>query len=237
MTRPTMKRHLSFIATFGICFFASIPAAYAQVRADTGGIAIGGSVTGSTINIGVPPEQLAALVRQATDLSETQKKVIAKLEDELDLNQRQIRAALGILGENDIPPERLAAKLVEIAERFNYLQATTSAQPGDDPKIAALKTDAQKAIEAGDLAKADALLADVETEQRQALDRFAINAAETSAQRGEIALTRLRYAEAAKHFANAAAVFPPNSAHEDKRISYLQEEAGALFQQGDEFGD
>jgi hypothetical protein len=146
-----MKRHLSLVAALGICFFASAGAAYAQVRADTGGIAIGGSVTGSTINIGVPPEQLAALVRQAADLSETQKKVIAKLEDELDLNQRQIRAALNILGENNIPPERLAAKLVEIAERFKDLQATASAEPGDDPKIAALKTDAQKAIEAGEL--------------------------------------------------------------------------------------
>src|SRR5262249_18623434 len=74
------------------------------------------SVTGSTINIGVPPEQLAALVRQAADFSEAQKKVIAKLEGELDLNQRQIRAALGILGENDIRSERLAAKLVEIVQ-------------------------------------------------------------------------------------------------------------------------
>src|SRR5499426_1855273 len=237
MTRPTMKRHLSFIATFGICFFASIPAAYAQVRADTGGIAIGGSVTGSTINIGVPPEQLAALVRQAADFSETQKKVIAKLEGELDLNQRQIRAALAILGENDIPPERLAAKLVEIAERFKDLQATALAQPGDDLKIAALKTDAQKAIEAGQLAEADALLADVETEQRLGLERLALNAAETSARRGELALTRLRYGEAAKHFANAAALVPAKHADEDKRITYLQKEAGALYQQGDELGD
>jgi tetratricopeptide (TPR) repeat protein len=232
-----MKPPLCFIAALGICFFASIAAAYAQTRADTGSIAIGGSVTGSTINIGVPPEQLAALVRQAADLSETQKKVIAKLEGELDLNQRQIRAALGILGENDILPERLAAKLVEIAERFKALQETTSAQPSDDPKTVALKAEAQKAIAEGDLAKADALLADVEGEQRRALDRLAVNAAETSARRGEISLARLRYAEAAKHFANAAGVFPPNSAYEDKRISYLQKEASALFQQGGEFGD
>jgi tetratricopeptide (TPR) repeat protein len=47
----------------------------------------------------------------------------------------------------------------------------------------------------------------------------------------------LRYAEAATHFANAAAVFPPKSAYEDERISYLQNQAAALFQQGDEFGD
>src|SRR5215475_4674230 len=233
-----MKRHLSFLAVLGMCLFGlNTNAGAQQIKADTGGIAIGGSVTGSTINIGVPPEHLAALVRQTADLSETQKKVIAKLEGELDLNQRQIRAALGILGENDIPPERLAAKLVEIAERFKDLQATASAQPGDDPKIAALKIDARKAIEVGELAKADALLAEVETEQDRAFDRFALNKAETSAQRGEIALTRLRYAEAAKHFANAAAVFPPKSAHEDKRIGYLTREANALYRQGYEFGD
>ena len=145
-----MKQHLCFIASLGVYLFGLNAAVDAQqIKADTGGIAIGGSVTGSTINIGIPPEQLTALVRRAADLSETQKKVIAKLEGELDINQRQIRTALSVLGENDIPPERLAAKPVEIAKRFRDLQATASAQPGDDPKIAALKADAQKAVEAG----------------------------------------------------------------------------------------
>src|SRR5215831_2237509 len=234
MRRFAMKRHLSFVAALGMCFFASIIAAYAQVRADTGSIAIGGSVTGSTVVIGIPREKVDELVRDAKrpleELTAQQKENIALLKEKLDLNERQVRAALGILGENDIPPERLAAKLVEIAKRFKNLQATASAKPGDDPKIAT-------AIDTGELAKADALLADVETEQRRALDRLAVNAAETSARRGDIALARLRYIEAAKHFANAAGVFPPNSAHEDKRISYLQKEASALFQQGAEFGD
>jgi len=231
-----MKQHLCFIASLGVYLFGLNAAVDAQqIKADTGGIAIGGSVTGSTINIGIPPEQLTALVRQAADLSETQKKVIAKLEGELDINQRQIRAALSVLGENDIPPERLAAKLVEIAESFKALKATASAQPSDDRKIVALKTDAQNAIEAGDLAKADALLAEAQAEQTRGLDRLA--AADTFSRRGEIALTRLRYAEAAAHFANAAAVFPPHSSHEDERINYLQKEADALFKQGYELGD
>jgi tetratricopeptide (TPR) repeat protein len=236
-----MKRHLSFVAALGMCFFASFTVAYAQVRADTGSIAIGGSVTGSTVIIGIPQEKVDELVRDAKrpleELTTQQKENIALLKEKLDLNERQVRAALGILGENDIPPERLAAKLVEIAESFKALRETASAQPGDDPKIAALKADAQKAIEAGELTKADALLADVETEQRRTLDRLAVNAAETPARRGDIALTRLRYREAATHFANAAAVFPPKSAYEDKRLSYLRKEAAALFQQGDEFGD
>src|SRR5262245_13604474 len=249
-----MMRHLSFIAAVGMCFLASITAAYAQVRADTGSIAIGGRVTGSTVIIGIPQGKVDELVRDAKrpleDLTTQQRDNIVLLKEKLDLNERQVRAALGILGENDIPPERLAAKLVEIAERFKDLQATASAQPGDEPKIVSLKTDAQKAIEAGQLAQADALLADVEMEQRQGLDRLAVNAAETSARRGDFALIRLRYAEAAKQFANAAALVPPKranedkrityylqSANEDKRITYLQKEASALYQQGDELGD
>jgi tetratricopeptide (TPR) repeat protein len=239
--RPTMKQHLSYVAAVGMCFLALITVAYAQVRADSGSIAIGGSVTASTVIVGIPQEKVDELVRDAKrpleELTVQQRENIALLKEKLDLNERQVRAALGILGENDISPERLAAKLVEIAERFKDLQATASAQPGDDPKITALKTDAQKAIETGELAKADALLADVETEQRRALDRLAISAAETSARRGEIALARLRYAEAATHFATAAAMFPPSSPHEDKRISYLTNEANALYQQGEELGD
>jgi tetratricopeptide (TPR) repeat protein len=85
--------------------------------------------------------------------------------------------------------------------------------------------------------KADTLLAAVEKEQRRDLDRLALNAADTSARRGQLALTRLRYSEAALRFADAAAVFPPGSAHEDKRIDYLQREASALYLQGREFGD
>jgi hypothetical protein len=60
-----MKRHPSFVAALGMCFFASIAAAYAQVRADTGSIAIGGSVTGSTVIVGIPQEKVDELVRDA----------------------------------------------------------------------------------------------------------------------------------------------------------------------------
>jgi hypothetical protein len=61
-----MKRHLSFVAALGLCFFASITAAYAQVRADPGGIAIGGSVTGSTVIIGIPRKRWMNLFRAGT---------------------------------------------------------------------------------------------------------------------------------------------------------------------------
>ena len=52
-----------------------------------------------------------------------------------------------------------------------------------------------------------------------------------------IALARLRYSEAARHFANAAAVLHAESTYQDQRIGYLEKEADALYRRGDEFGD
>src|SRR6202035_4893690 len=115
-------------------------------------IVVGDSVHGSTItnNCGISQGQIEQIVRLRTQpleqLSETQRQFIARLQADLDLNQGQIREALNVLGEKDVPPERLAAKLVEIAKQFKALQASASTQPGDDPKVAALKADAQRAI-------------------------------------------------------------------------------------------
>jgi hypothetical protein len=130
-----MKRHLSFITALGMCFFAPITATYGQqTRAETGGIAIGGSVTSSTVIIGIPQEKVDELVRDAKrpleELTTQQRENIALLKEKLDLNERQVRAALGILGENDAPLERLAAKLVEIAESFKALKATALPSAG-----------------------------------------------------------------------------------------------------------
>jgi tetratricopeptide (TPR) repeat protein len=241
MTRLLMKRHLAFVAA-GICLAWS-STSYGQffgtrVDATSCAAAIAGNVTASNVSVvcGIPPEVLDALVKSRTEtldqLIKSHSKTISLLEENLDLNKRQIQAALVILGENDVPPERLASKLVDIADRFKVLQAVASAQPGDDPEIAALRNDAQTAIEAGELAKADALLAVVETKERRALDRLAVNAANTLGQRGEIALARLRYGEAARHFASAAGVFSPGSINEDRRIRFLEREASALLLQG-----
>jgi hypothetical protein len=78
---------------------------------------------------GIPPEQLTTLIRQHEDHSETQKKLIARLEKDLDLNERQMREALRIVGENDVPDEHLGAKLVEIAGYFENLKSGALASP------------------------------------------------------------------------------------------------------------
>jgi hypothetical protein len=83
-----MKRHLSFVTALGIGFFASISAAHAQVRVDTGSIAIGGSVTSSTVIIGIPQEKVDELVRDAKRPLE-----------ELTTQQRENIAAAGGCGQ------------------------------------------------------------------------------------------------------------------------------------------
>src|SRR3954447_24274879 len=80
--------------------------------------AIGGSVTASHISVvcGISPEILDALIKSRTqtleDLVGAHRETIALLRQNLDLNERQISAALNIVGEANVPPERIAAKLV-----------------------------------------------------------------------------------------------------------------------------
>jgi tetratricopeptide (TPR) repeat protein len=203
--------------------------------------AIGGNVTASHISVvcGIPPEVLDALIKGRTQplekLVAAHEKAIALLEQNLDLNRGQIRAALNVLGEANVAPEQIATKLIEFAERYKSLRTATVPQPDDTAKVVALKSDAKNAIERGDLPQADQLLATIEQLQDEEIGRLALSRAETSAQRGEIALTRLRYGEAATHFAAAAARIP--AGHDDLRLGYLASEADSLYRQGNEFGD
>ncbi len=106
-----------------------------------------------------------------------------------------------------------------------------------DPRVVALKAEAQMAIDEGNLAQADILLSEVKTRQTQAFDTLAVNRADTSARCGKIALLQSQFADAAKHFAQAAAMLPPGEEHDRARLGYLHQEASALHSQGWQYGD
>jgi tetratricopeptide (TPR) repeat protein len=208
-----------------------------QVKANNGSTAIKGDVINSTINNN-KGDVINSIVNNngvsPTDVA----KMTAQLQVELQVSQGQIRAALEILGEANVPPERMPSKLVEIAKRLKTLQATV--YPGDDPAIAALKAEAQKAIYEGNLSQADGLLEKVAMEQGRASDLPAVNVSETFAWRGDIAMARLRYGEAAKHFAHAAEILAPakaDEADEWRWLHYLESEANAYYVSGLERGD
>src|SRR5512147_560680 len=203
-----------------------------------GGVAAGRDIRESTINIGIPPDQVAVIteaLKREQKLTDEQRQTIADLEGKLGVSAGALRAFFRTLGEAEVPPERQEAKLVEIAERYKQLVTQVAAAPGDDPEVAKLKGEAKAALDAGQLVRADDLLAQVQAAQDAALERRQVEAAATAAQRGEIALTRLRYRDAAEHFAAAARRVPPG--HEQQSLAYLDREASALYQQGDEFGN
>jgi tetratricopeptide (TPR) repeat protein len=89
----------------------------------------------------------------------------------------------------------------------------------------------------GCLDQVDQLLAQIEISQGQKLSVIAGDAADTISRRGEIALIRLRYLEAADYFAKAAALLLIEKSHPEQRISYLEREAHATFLHGKEYGN
>jgi hypothetical protein len=125
----------------------------------------GSTAAGHDIIIGIPPEQLPALLKALTDplerLNAEQRDTIAKLERQLGSTQEQIFAFFRIIGEAGIAVEAIPSKLVEIAERYQTLVAQAAVAPSDAPETARLKVELHAALERVDLDGADALLAEI----------------------------------------------------------------------------
>ncbi len=164
--------------------------------------------------------------------------------EELGVTKAAVETMLGILKEQQVPPEQLEAKLKEIAER--HLELTEKlhslSNSNDEPEITQRREQAAEAIEQGDYDKAADLLEEAVgidrqaiDEQQDALDRRKLSAAATIAQQGELERTRLNYRKAVEHFAEAASLVPTSEA--DVRFDYLMKHASILDDQGREFGD
>jgi tetratricopeptide (TPR) repeat protein len=190
------------------------------------------------INNGPTREQIdaiGAVARQPLEQrTHEQEAEIAKLRESLGVNEKTLFAFFLIIDGKDVPAEQRPQRLVEIAGRYKALLAQSGSAPGDDPAVARLKDEAKAALDAGDLDRADALLAEAQAAEDADLDRRQRAAAATAAQRAQIALTQLRYKDAAAQFAAAAARLPDD---DDEARGYLVQEAHALYRQGGEFGD
>ena len=178
-------------------------------------------------------EEILRLLRE--DKAATSERAV-RLAGELGITQGALAAFFAILGEGQVAPEALPAKLVEIAQGHKASLAQAEPQPDDTAAVAALRASVRAALEAGSLDEADDLLArilalgDAEDRARRDLEDAAV-----WAERGDLAMTRLRYAEAARHFRAAALQVP--RANQDRHLAYLDRETDALDLQGSERGD
>ena len=141
------------------------------------------------------------------------------------------------MGESPFEAEQYGPALIEVAKRIRALHVDTSVDRTDSSTVAALKAQVREAILAAELERADALLEQLESQQRRQLSDALAGASDTLRRRAEIAMARLRYREAAEHFAKAAAIFSGGAEHANARLDFLWDEYKALFLQGTEFGD
>jgi hypothetical protein len=160
------------------------------------------------------------------------------LERQLGASEAQLRAFFQIIGEAQVPPEQQPARLAEIAEQYRQLRAQVAALPGDAPEVAQLKDAAWAALDAGRLQQADDLFVQVEAvqdavleRQQREIERQQIERAATVAQRGGIALTRLRYMKRRSTSQRRLGGYLQD--YEDQALAYLDREADAFYQQGD----
>ena len=131
------------------------------------GIGIGGSVSNSTINNTVNqenPATLAMLTKALSDkdVSEEYRRGAEAKTAELATKLGFIKAAVTeffkILGETDVPEEKIPARLVEIASHFAQTRDELAALAPDDAHAANLAGSAKSALDAGRLVEADNLL-------------------------------------------------------------------------------
>jgi tetratricopeptide (TPR) repeat protein len=210
-----------------------------EVSAGPGGVAVGGNIIDSQINIGIPAEKLPSLIEAATKdwrlLNEQQKQTINELQKTLGVNEDALKSFLQAIGERAVPVEQLGQKLREIARRYRELLAQVRPSPDDGPNAAEIKNAAAQALEAGQFDRADELLDQLQKLEDAALEATQLQRANTSAQRGLLRMAQLQYRNAARYFADAARHVPPE--HTEVRLGYLDQEAGALYREGDERGD
>jgi tetratricopeptide (TPR) repeat protein len=174
---------------------------------------------------------------------------IVDLSQKLGVTEGAALTLLKVLGEQDVRLEKLPQKLAEVTAQYKQAMDRLAALQPEDPVTQDLVARAKAAIKGGHLDEADQLLGQAEqadvaaahqaqqlAQQAQAAaDRRLLHAADARGARGDIAMTELRYLEAAEHFQEAVDLVPP--AHPDERGRFLLAEAVALYRQGDERGD
>src|SRR4051794_15380153 len=179
-----------------------------EVRAEHG-IAAGRDLAARDIVVGIPPSQVAELVRLAVsgrpgDYAELLSLLGAMIPTVSRLHAEALAGFFKTLGEEAVPGERLREKLIGIAEDYQRALAQSAPAPGDKPRTAQLKVEAGEALIRGDLDCADKVLANLHEAQDEAANEQMLEAAATRAQRAAIAPVRLHDREAAALFAEAA---------------------------------
>jgi tetratricopeptide (TPR) repeat protein len=174
---------------------------------------------------------------------------IVDLSNRLGVTHNAAVTMLQIIGQEDVPVERLPRKLIEVAEQYKSAMDRVAGLDSRDPATRDLVEQAEAALKSGHLDEADQLLSRAEQDEvaaarkalglaqqaQMAADQRLLRAAKDREVRGDIAMTRLRYRDAAQHFQEAADLVP--AGYPDEKGRLLHAKGNALLEQGEERGD
>ena len=224
----------ALLAGFAWLAIVSSPASAIQWCSEvsaSGGVAACGDIQARDIIVGLTPAEVRELMRElfAQDSAAVQK--VEELSKQLGVTEPALKRFLSDLGQGDVPIEELPSRLAEIAKRYKNLLAQLETTSSTDPEVQRLKGEARSALDAGDFARTEELLNRAKArdlaaiEQMQAavvrlqadLDARQLSAAEAAAQNGDLMMTQIRYADAARYCAEAVGLTP------ETRADYLSE--------------
>ncbi|MBV8588638.1 MAG: tetratricopeptide repeat protein, partial [Acetobacteraceae bacterium] len=203
-----------------------------------------------TITYGLSPDQMQQLTKAAAAgaVGPLADKIV-ELSQKLGVTRDATVTFLHILGQQEVPLESLGQKLHEVAEKYKSAMDRLAALDPEDPATRDLIVRADAALKAGHLDETDRFLSQAEQAEvaaarqaqevvrqaQAAADQRLLRAAAASEVRGNIAMTKLQYLDAAQHFQEAVDFVP--AGHPDKKGRFLLAKADALYHQGDERGD
>lgn len=145
-----------------------------------------------------------------------------------------LQTQLERLGEVDVAPEAVPARLENFVSEFLKLKAELARATNLAPDVAASQGRALDLMNAGDLDGARALIDDALTRRRELFQQTARETATLLADRAHIDMMQVRYAEAITSYEEAATIVGFDT---EVALGYLASMVDVLIRQGDEFGD
>jgi hypothetical protein len=111
-------------------------AAFSDVTAGPGSVAAGGDVRDNVINFGLTPEQVRDLTEAAArGATAPLTAMIVDLSKRLGVTEDATTTLLRIVGEENVPLERLSETLNRVANDYKRLQTQVAALTSDDPVV------------------------------------------------------------------------------------------------------
>ena len=138
-----------------------------------------------------------------------------RIRDELGVTDEALASFFAIVERERVPRHELEPTLKDIARRYKELLARLETPGSADPEVQRLKEQARDALRAGDFDRAEELLNQAKARDLSAIERMEadldarkLSAAEAAAANGALMMTQIRYAEAARYYAEGVGLTP-----------------------------